>query len=51
MSIIRKLAVSAAGLIVGITGMVLTVGPANSVAECGWGTPTPCNRSAANGHY
>jgi hypothetical protein len=43
MSIIRKLAVSAASLIVGIVGItVLTAGPANSVADCSWGAPVPC---------
>ncbi len=43
MSIIRKIAVSAASLIVGITGIVLTVGPANSVADCNWDNPVPCS--------
>lgn len=51
MSIIRKLAVSTASLIIGITGMVLAVGPANSVADCHWGTPIPCSPSMTDGHY
>jgi hypothetical protein len=51
MSIIRKLAVSAASLIVGITGIVLTVAPANSVADCTWGVPVPCKTSTIAQQY
>ncbi|MGH3879870.1 MAG: hypothetical protein ACRDSK_22825 [Actinophytocola sp.] len=51
MSIIRKLAVSTASLIIGITGIVLGVGTSNSVADCGWDSPIPCSPSMQDARY
>lgn len=44
MSIIRKVALSAASLVIGMTGMMLTVSPSNSVADNPWETPVPSTR-------
>ncbi|MGH3760475.1 hypothetical protein [Actinophytocola sp.] len=51
MSIIRKVALSAASVVVGITGMMLTVSPSISVADCGWETPVPCAAADTAGRH
>lgn len=41
MSAMRKIALSAAGLFIGIVGILVTVPAGNAVADGPWGTPSP----------